>query len=643
MKAIRIDYAALLTLTLVSRIAVAATWTGSAGTDWFNTNNWDTSAVPGVGATVTVPAGSTLLLTNETAELAAFTMAGGTLTFSNWTTRLRAAEVAIDGGTLTLPPAFSEAQMSNRVWIVCSNFTLAAGAKINVNGLGYACTNGVGRGLFSRAGGGHGGYGSPGGGDHPHYTRLAYRGVPYGSTQAPVTPGSGAGHATAGGAGGGAVLIQASGHAAINGEVLANGQSGTAYDGGGGSGGSIYITCRTVAGETGLLSAQGGSNYSTHKAPGPGSGGRIALVYDVSAQPASPIPSLRFTAHPGNGYRDYLAEYGTVHFPDNRFLSNMLSAAQWDGVRFVIPGMQEWAPASLIVSGRVAFASLRVINVGGSLTLATGSRLILHGSPTNTSYADCGMVLKVGGVLTIDDGAVLELMSNHTNGLSPYVECGSLNLRTGGSILAEKRGYDPATGSGAGGFRGGGGYGGTGSPGRLNVGFTGGAEYGKRHAPVEPGSGSGGANLIGARGGGLVRVSARHSMRVDGTIGADGMRRLENGYGGASGGGIMLTAGSFKGTGTLSAKGGDAHNTAGAGGGGRIAVWTPFMPYATVQAMAAEDALPTGASEVQPADWPGWSGSILVDSGTGGENPDLAQDGTLFFGRFVLGTTVLVR
>lgn len=72
---------------------------------------------------------------------------------------------------------------------------------------------------------------------------------------------------------------------------------------------------------------------------------------------------------------------------------------------------------------------------------------------------------------------------------------------------------------------------------------------------------------VGAAGGGLVRLSARGSMRVDGTIRADGMMNQGTAPGG-SGGAILLSAQHFSGTGELRVRGGNSHYNQHAGGGG---------------------------------------------------------------------------
>jgi len=122
----------------VSGAVVTNTWTGSANANWFNGGNWSQATYPADGEAIVVNNG-TILLTNFTAKLASFAMSAGTLTFSNWYTKLEATDISLTGGAFTLPSSFTTNQMSNRVWIVCSNnFTLGPSASINTDSRGYA-------------------------------------------------------------------------------------------------------------------------------------------------------------------------------------------------------------------------------------------------------------------------------------------------------------------------------------------------------------------------------------------------------------------------------------------------------------------------------------------------------------------------
>ncbi len=434
----------------------AATWTGTVGNDWFDPGNWDPVAVPGADVAVSVPVGATILLTNATAELAAFTMAGGTLTFSNWTTRLRATTVAVNGGALTLPPAFTEAQMSNRVWIVCSNMTLASSASINANGRGYARGNGEGTG-GGNSGGGHGGFGScgnPGTGDP-----WSARGHPYGDEAEPLAPGSGGMTATYAGAGGGAVWIQASGDVTLYGEITANGANGTGTHkgGAGGSGGSICIACATVRGDgTGLLSVKGGNKHcNCHGNGGSGGGGRMAIGYQPAAQAlvSGPHPPFKMNAGAGTtGANLHMATRGTVFLPDHRFLSADMSAAHWQQVTLVIPAFTVWPAPSLTIAGTFGIRGLEMLRIEGDLTLAEGGSLTLSGVATNAGSSGAGTALMVGGMLTLEKDASLVLETHWANGALPYLKCGLLNMHADGSVETRAcRG--PARGAGQGGTR----------------------------------------------------------------------------------------------------------------------------------------------------------------------------------------------
>jgi len=106
-------------------------WRGTG--DWFtNTLNWS-NGIPGPGSNVWIASG-TVTLTNPTPQLNEFVLGapgvgvGATMLFTNWTTALMASNVTVlSNGTMTLPAAFSDSQMSNRVYLICTNFTLDAG------------------------------------------------------------------------------------------------------------------------------------------------------------------------------------------------------------------------------------------------------------------------------------------------------------------------------------------------------------------------------------------------------------------------------------------------------------------------------------------------------------------------------------
>jgi len=244
--------------------AVTNTWDGDTSTDWADGQNWSQGSPPADGEHVVLgDAGADPLLAADSADLASFTITNKTLVFTNWSTRLFATNVFIrSDAELTLPPAFTTNQMSNRVSIVCSNLTLDVGGTVVADEAGF--TRGYGPGVGgcgtsdrSTGGGGYGGVGGHGG-----YS-TSTGGKPYGSASSPVHPGSGGayGYLTTAdaGEGGGAVMIDASGHVAVHGTITANGGLPGSTRRGAGSGGAIYISCNTFGGSTnGLLTAQGG-------------------------------------------------------------------------------------------------------------------------------------------------------------------------------------------------------------------------------------------------------------------------------------------------------------------------------------------------------------------------------------------------
>lgn len=285
---------AVLLLGVVSH-TVAATWNGSVSSNWFDPNNWTPASVPGDGSDVVIGSGKSVVLSNATAKLNSLDLTG-TLTFTNWYAALWVTNATIQSnGIMKCPAPFRDAEMSNQVYLVCSNLDIKAGGKIDVSGAGwrggesnavYFHSDGYGPGggksdtSNPRLRGGGGGYGGRGGDSTGG--AGAFGGGPYGTNSPPLFPGSGGAARTLdapgyAGVGGGLVQIEASGTVSVNGQILANGTSPTGGDSdGGGSGGGIHINCRTFAEAGGSLRANGllGDIHG-----GGGGGGRIAILF----------------------------------------------------------------------------------------------------------------------------------------------------------------------------------------------------------------------------------------------------------------------------------------------------------------------------------------------------------------------------
>jgi len=580
---------------MVANVGLAQiSWTGGGdGTNWFDNANWSTS-VPGAGDTVSIGSGD-IILTNETAILSSFTMTGGTLTFSNWTTRLRADTVDLQGGELTLPPAFSETDMSNRVWIACQDFTLGTNASVNVDGKGYIAANGPGGSstLYRRGGGGYGGRG--GWGD------LGPGGSVYGSVHEPMQPGSG-GCSTTGGAGGGAVLIQATGSIALYGTISSIGADGSGTHYSGGSGGAIFIDCDQLSGSANaLLIVSGGDGTSNS---GGGGGGRIAVDYST----LQGSPEIRVSTAPGVGWTDSRIAtvgwfqgtgWGTLSLPDDGLLSETLSGQRFQYVKLYFKNMSDWSLANLTIeNSQVVFAtpgaavnvagdllvdtgghfgigefdgaSNAVLTVGNNLVVTNGGGFSVFSGPATAALEDFGAHVVVTNELVVADGSWVYPHSHSTDGGSPKFSATTVTVETGGGFNAHGLGYagkmgpEPGDDNGARGS--GGGHGGRGGSSDAYF-YGGGAVNGLLEYPVRPGSGGGSRYF----GGGLIALWATNCM-ISGTLNADGVSGVN--LGGGAGGGIVIDCASLSGQSPLfHAEGGDGSSgLGGGGGGGRIAL-----------------------------------------------------------------------
>ena len=313
-----------LALALGAAVAVADTVSWRGGDGAWSDDNWDPRA-PQAGDDVLVESG-TVTLSAQTPVLASLTVtADGVLSFDDGVFRapadlvaeLRADAVAVTGGgTIThaqnrmqvaeyMVAEPKEWKMNARVFITCGTLTVDADSAIDVAGKGYGelqegssatnyggpgpggCTNLASRVTSSgtpRGGGGHGGAGSWS--LHKGAKTSWLSGLVYDSLTEPIWCGSGgdpgqrwnANFKQRGGFGGGAVRIVATGAVVIDGSVSANSLRAAPNDGGSGSGGSVWITCQTIAG-AGLITA---SSVRENSNDTYGGGGRISVAEKLS-------------------------------------------------------------------------------------------------------------------------------------------------------------------------------------------------------------------------------------------------------------------------------------------------------------------------------------------------------------------------
>ncbi|MBI2441409.1 MAG: hypothetical protein HYV35_08575 [Lentisphaerae bacterium] len=622
--------------------AATVTWLTPSGTNyWDVATNWVGDAVPTNGDDVVIATNNIgVLLTNSTPELSSLLISNkATLIFSNWNTTLTASNVTVaTSAVLTCVGSFGNSDMSNNVYIVCTNLFINSGGKIDVDGAGYKggvaydAGHGPGGGLAtdtrSGPGASHGGFGGS--------SAYDYGPVPYGSVTNPFYAGSGGagGQDGPGTNGGGAIRIEATDLVTVNGTISANGKN-TAFRGGGGSGGSIYIACARLAATNGGIRAIGG-NLST--SGGGGAGGRIAIHFNPAAQQSVPKPILSLLAAPSSsGSLLQRGDIGTLYMTDGSLLPETFTSITGQ----VYLG-SSWMPGSFTLSNCwVRFPDdafeLRVTNnvtvIGSSARLDLGGNKYLRTSPTvfystnigprlyvggnliltnsGAMYVFCGMtnvvntetgaLVNVTGNMYVGTGSWVYLQSHVANGGSARFLMDSLVIIANAGFNADARGFaggnlpgiasyiglGPGRGYGEYRFMGtGGGYGGSGgrsSDGNPPGGYSG--TYGSSNAPVDAGSGGGGRDVgLGGCGGGLISIRATNSISHNGTITANG--QTPSGYGstwggGGSGGGIYLYARSFLSTNAsaiIRANGGNADSATygGGGGGGRIAIWRMY-------------------------------------------------------------------
>lgn len=426
------------------------------------------------------------------------------------------------GGQLVQAPS-----TTSLVLMIDGSATVDAGGSITATGKGGAGGVGTGKGGSGQYYGGGGAYGGAGGAGY-----AVAGGAPYGPVSASLQIGSGGGYGgnptdNPGGAGGGYLSLNVSrGTLTVNGSITANGCSGVGT-GGGGSGGGINIVASTLAGN-GVISANGGNTASPYA--GAGGGGRICVRCTTNSFTGAK------TAYGGIGYGTGAA--GTIYIGSQSGPGGSLVVD--NGSRIGAPSPMDSLPplTDVTISGCAAVYPLAAMTLR-SLRLATGGRIF---EPADKP----GIEFRVNQDVVIDsdcsiscDGAVY----------------GSSGPGWGGSTST---------------YGGGGGYGGKGGDG-FDPSAFGGLPYGSSLKPADFGSRGGrGGSYEGGLAGGKIKMTVNGTLKLDGTLSANG---LTGGYtgGGGSGGSIWVIADSLSGTGSVSADGGEAMSmNAGGGGGGRI-------------------------------------------------------------------------
>ena len=268
----------------------------------------------------------------------------------------------------------------------------------------------------------------------------------------------------------------------------------------------------------------------------------------------------------------------------------------------------------------VVVSSIVVQDLRGDVTYINGVDYLTGLGPGGTT------TLRLTGNSSIPDGST-NWVSYNVQG--PLVPAGlsltvlrDVTVGQGGTISADGKGYGPGAGPGAGTSSGnplsgsGGGHGGNG--GKSAALNTNGASYDSIQQPTMLGSGGGaGYAGVGGTGGGRITLVVRGTMRVDGSVTANGGNGVNERSGGGSGGSIWLSVTNLTGTGVLSANGGAGEPAqGGGGGGGRISLWYGTNGFSGISVVRGGSGyVYGGAGTIYTRANTQSTGQVLVDNG----------------------------
>jgi hypothetical protein len=427
--------------------------------------------------------------------------------------------------------------------ITLSNAIIETGGGIDGNGDGIAFAPGGGNGATraenpygtTGGGGGHGGLGG-------NSVVGAAGGNAFDNIFQPINRGGNGGGIinTSGGpsagVGGMALRLIVSGSLLLNGEVRVNGGDGGALHSGGGAGGALWMTVGTLTGNGGLT-ANGGNGNGVG---GSGGGGRIAVYYRTNLFIGVMTARGGAAMNPGGA--------GTIYTSRSLPLSDMqllVDNGGNTGSRTPLTGLAVgfgYTLNRLIVTGQ-AHATIGDNLFLDNLLIGSNSWIFVTNNVPRTATVRSNAIVQHGGGFSV----------------TPTITQGSGN----GGIVSSQLGFSG----------GGGGHGGFGAA--SLGGASGGNAYGFIDTPSTTGSPGGGSTGRGL-GGGRLELNVVQTLIMDGTLSADGGAATGQNNGGGSGGSISLSAGIVRGSGLISANGGDGSSAGGGGGGGRIALSYSF-------------------------------------------------------------------
>ncbi len=499
---------------------------------------WDVGIVTAdmvIGGVVNVP-GDLLIRNGATLTTGQDMIIGGHLYLGNPVDPDDHGNMILTGDTSAVNGGTADDPFGSGPTISADSITIFAGSTMDADGQGFGRGQGPAGG--GNAGGSYGGVGGRGSGG-------SY-GSTYGSMAGPSALGSGGGSRDGGGTGGGAIKLTVANTITVDGLLSADGQD-AAYccgtDGGGASGGSIWISSGTLTG-IGTISTRGGKGMRSNVG-GAGGGGRID-VYGTTYHFAGTI-----TAAGGNDSYERGAT-GTVLIPDAFWTNGIIDHHISMSNDVIVPG-------SMTIRNDAVFKTAGDLTIGGDLYV---------GDPIDID--DHGTLVLEGDLHTINEAAGGTVILPYGSG--PLIDAANVYIYAGSSMNADGTGFHKTYGPGSGSGAAGGSYGG--------IGGNGVASYGDPAMPLALGSAGGGSRYTyesPGTGGGAIKIETNGVLHVDGVLSAngnDGKYCCGDDAGGGSGGSIWGLCNTLSGTGIIEAAGGNGYRSGigAGGGGGRIAI-----------------------------------------------------------------------